>query len=72
MSVVAIPRADEWVSGCQAKRISGLSWYMLHKSVMLGRVRALAEPGCLIRYNRSDCERIAHTSLRKISGGLDA
>jgi hypothetical protein len=58
MSVVAIPRTDEWVSGCEAKRISGLTWYMLHKHVMLGKVRALAEPGSLIKYNKPDLERL--------------
>jgi hypothetical protein len=58
MIAAAIPKADEWVNGCHAKRISGLSWYMLHKNVMLGKVRALAEPGCLIRYHKGDCEAI--------------
>ena len=63
MGAVAAPQAAEWVSGCQAKKLSGLSWYMLHKHVMLGKVRALAEPGCLIKYHRGDCERLAHSPV---------
>jgi hypothetical protein len=59
MSVVAIPRADEWVSGCQAKKLSGLTWYMLHKHVMLGKIRTLVEMARPIRYHKADCERLA-------------
>jgi hypothetical protein len=65
MSITAIPRADEWVSGCEAKRLAGLTWYMLHKHVMLGKVRALAEPGSVIKYNRPDLERLAQELGRK-------
>jgi hypothetical protein len=71
MSITAIPQAGEWVSGCEAKRLAGLTWYMLHKHVMLGKVRALAEPGSVIKYNKPDIERLAQELGRKpiASGG---
>jgi hypothetical protein len=53
--------ADVWLSGCHARRITGLSWYMLHKHVMLGDVRACVEPAGLLRYHRTDCERLGTT-----------
>jgi hypothetical protein len=53
----AIPA--EFVSGIQARKISGLTWYMLHKHVIIGKLAVVAEPGSTLRYNRADLERIA-------------
>jgi hypothetical protein len=47
-----------WVSGAEAQRILNVSnWYSLHKLVMLGLVRMIADAGCPMRYHAEDCAK---------------
>lgn len=59
MSTEPAKSPDEWATGNEARQITGLTWYMLHKHVMLGKVGILAPPGEHIRYRRADLETIA-------------
>jgi hypothetical protein len=44
----------EWVSGGEARRITGFSWGRLTRNAMLGRISVQLLPGIAPRYSRAD------------------
>ncbi len=52
-------RAEVWLTGRQAARLTGMNQHSLLKYAALGKVTIRAEAGESIRYRRLDLERLA-------------
>jgi hypothetical protein len=55
---------DEWVSGAEARRLAGVTYFRLQRSAILGLVKTRALPGEPIEFHRGDVLRLGQSRRR--------
>jgi hypothetical protein len=65
---IELAQSSEWMTQRQASSLLGRSPSVVQRLALVGQVRTKAEPGCAVRYNRVDVERIARQAPSQRAG----
>lgn len=68
MVSIEIAQSSEWMTQRKACALMGRAPSVVQRLALIGQIRTKAEPGCPVRYNRADVERIARQAPRQSVG----